>query len=193
MRYTGIAQTGELLVALLQSGMVPEIVGHPAQIGLCEPQETGDFRVSVWLYDIRECMQMNRHEMVTIDDRRQKYPSAYVNLYYMITARSTGDLKYRAKEEALMLGKIMQTMRDAAVLDFSGLEGADGGEPVCQIVLQNLMMEEKQRICHVPDGCYKTSLFYEIGPIEIASEKERAVRRVTEISYEIDEKAGRQA
>ncbi|MDE5818759.1 MAG: DUF4255 domain-containing protein [Lachnospiraceae bacterium] len=188
MRYTGIANVGERLVALLKGGMTPETVRHPEQIGLCEPQETGDFAVGVWLYDIRECLQLNRHEMVTIDSKRQKYPSVYVNLYYMITARSLGDIKYRAKEEAMMLGKILQTMKDAAVLDFSDLEDADGGEPVCQIVLQNLTMEEKLRIYHVPDGCYKTSLFYEIGPLEISSEKERSVQRVTEVFYELDEK-----
>ena len=188
MRYTGIAQVGELLVALLQSHMVPGTVRYPAQIGLCEPQEAGDFSVGVWLYDIQECVQMNRHEMVTIDSRRQKYPSVYVNLYYMITARFAGDVTYRAKEEAMMLGKLLQTMKDTAVLDLSGIEDADGGEPVCQIVLQNLGMEEKQRIYHVSDGCYKTSLFYEIGPIEIASEKERNVQRVTGLTYEINEK-----
>lgn len=188
MRYTGIAQAGEQIVALLKSHMVPETVRHHDQIGLCEPQDMGDLTVGVWLYDIQECMQLNNHEMVTIDSRRQKYPSVYVNLYYMITARSAGDIKYRAKEEALILGKIIQTMKDAAVLDFSDLEDVYGGEPVCQIVLQNLMMEEKQRIYHTPDGCYKTSLFYEVGPIEIASEKERSVRRVNELSYEIGEK-----
>lgn len=188
MRYTGIAQVSALLVEVLRSHMVPEIVRQPDQIGLCEPQETGDFMVGVWLYDIQECMQLNRHEMVTIDSRRQKYPSVYVNLHYMITARSVSDLKYRADEEVRMLGKILQTMKDTAVLELSGLEGADGGEPVCQINLKNLPMEEKQRIYHVPDGCYKTSLFYEVGPVEIASEKERSVRRVTELLYTLDEK-----
>lgn len=188
MKNTGIAAIGELLIMLLRSHMVPGTVRYPEQIGLCEPQETGDFTIGIWLYDIQECMQLNHHEMVTIDSNRQRYPSIYVNLYYMITARSAGDVKYRAKEEALMLGKIIQTMKDAAVLEISGIEDADGGEPVCQIVLQNLTMEEKQRIYHVLDGCYKTSLFYEVGPVEISSEKEKHVQRVTELSYEVDEK-----
>lgn len=170
--------------------MVPETVRNPEQIGLCEPQEPGDFTVGVWLYDIQECMQLNSHEMVTIDSGRQKYPSVYVNLYYMITVRSAGDVRYRAQEEALMLGKIIQTMKDAAVVELSREEDTDGSEPVCQIVLQNLTMEEKQRIYHVPNGCYKTSLCYEVGPIEISSEKERSVRRVAELSYTIKEKEG---
>ncbi len=192
MKYTGIARAGGMLVSVLQKGLVPEMIAEPGLIGLCTPQEKGDFVLGVWLYDIRECMQLNRHEMVAVDDRRQRYPSVYVNLFYMITPYSCGDVKYRAEEEALMFGKILQTLKDAAVLELSGLEDADGGEPVCQIVLQNLSMEEKQRI-YPAQGGYKASLFYEVGPLEISSEKERSVRRVVDISYDIGETDGNAA
>lgn len=190
MRYTGIARTGEKLVALLQKAMVPELLANPGMIGLCGPWEKGDFAVGVWLYDIQECVQLNVHEMVTIDSSRQKYPSIYVNLYYMITPYSAGDVRYRAEEEARLLGKILQTMKDGAVLDLSGETDLHGMEPACQIVLLHLDMEEKQRIYHAPDGCYRTSLFYEVGPIEISSEKERQVRRVVDVSYTIKEAEG---
>lgn len=186
MKYTGIARAGGMLVSILRQKLVPEVIADPGLIGLCAPQEKGDLVLGVWLYDIRECMQLNRHEMVTVDSRRQKYPSVYVNLYYMITPYSGGDAKYRAEEEALMFGKIIQTMKDAAVLELSGFEEADGSGPVCQIVFQNLSMEEKQRIYPAPGG-YRTSLFYEVGPLELSSEKERSVQRVLDISYAVGE------
>ncbi len=188
MNYTGIARAGEALAEVLRASMVPEVVKHGEQIGLCAPQDKGDFSVGIWLYDIRECGQMNTHEMVTIDSERQKYPSVYVNLYYMITAYSAGDLKYRAMEEALMLGKIIQTLSDTAVIDIA--KETENAEPACQIILLELTTEEKMRICHVPDGAYKTSLFYEVGPVELASEKRRKVRRVVDMAYEVKETDG---
>lgn len=172
---------------LLRNAMVPKTVRHREQIGLCAPQERGDYSVGVWLYDIRECTELKSHEMVTIDKERQLYPPIYVNLYYMITAYSAGELRYRAQEEALMLGKIIQTFHDAGVMEFSRAGAADGAKPVCQIVRLDLSMEEKLKIYHVPDGTYKTSLFYEVGPLELTSERQRSVRRVKDISYTVKE------
>ncbi len=34
--------------------MAPEVVKSPRQIGLCHPAAKGDYRVGIWLYDIRE-------------------------------------------------------------------------------------------------------------------------------------------
>lgn len=186
MKYTGIAQTGERLLELLQREMVPEAVSHAKQIGLCAPPERGDYLVGIWLYDIRECAELRSHRMVTLDSERQRYPSTYVNLYYMITAYSDGDIKYRARQEAQMLGKIIQTLKDAAVIDGGGMSGGRE-EPASQIVQLDLPMEDKLRIYHVPDGSYKTSLFYEIGPVELESEKEHSVRRVVDVSYTLEE------
>lgn len=186
MNDTIIARTGGLLVSLLRQKLAPEVIADPGLIGLCAPQEKGDFALGVWLYDIRECMQLSSHEMVTVDSTRQKFPSVYVNLYYMITPYSGGDTKYRAEEEALIFGKVIRTMKDAAVIDLSGCGDADGSEPVCQIVFQDLGMEEKQRIYPAPGG-YRTSLFYEVGPLEISSAKERSVRRVVDLSYSVGE------
>lgn len=190
MRYTGIAETGERLLRLLREAMVPEPVAYAKQIGLCAPPDRGDCMVGVWLYDIRECGELKSRRMVTVDSERQRYPSTYVNLYYMITAYSDGDIKYRAGQEAHMLGKIIQTLGDAAVIDYAGQQGCADGS-VSQIVPLDLPMEDKLRIYHVPDGSYKTSLFYEIGPVELESERERRVRRVVDVSYTIEE-SGRQ-
>lgn len=85
-----------------------------------------------------------------------------------------------------MLGKIIQTLKDAAVIDCGGMSGGRN-EPASQIVQLDLPMEDKLRIYHVPDGSYKTSLFYEIGPVELESEKERSVRRVVDVSYTLEE------
>lgn len=188
MKYTGIAEMGEALVALLRKEMAPEVVTFGEQIGLCAPGERGDYLVGVWLYDVRECGELKSSRMVTVDSERQRYPSTYVNLYYAITPHSDGDLKYRAQQEAHMLGKIVQVLKDAAVIDCAGQQA---GGVSSQIVQLDLPMEEKLRIYHVSDGIYRTSLFYEIGPVELESEKERSVRRVVDVSYTLKERETR--
>jgi len=176
-----------MLVELLQVAMVPEVVKYPDMIGLCAPQDKEDYSVGIWLYDIQECAALKNYQMITIDEETQQYPSMYVNLYYMITAYSNVDLKYRAQEEAHILGKVLQTLKDTAVIDWSQHKEAEGTEPLCHIELQRLTMEEKMQIYHVPNNNYKTSLFYEVGPIELASERSRKVQRVLDAAFTINE------
>lgn len=183
MKYTGIAETSAALTELLIKHMVPEPIKRRDQIVLCNPSGKESCRVGIWLYDIEESRELGNHAMIPIDETRRKYPPSYINLFYMITAYSNGDGKYQAAEEQYLLGKIIQVLKDNAVLeDFS-----DGGGPVCSVSLQNLPIEDKLRIFHAPDHIYKTSLFYEVGPIEIESKKEERFTRVSDIQYRINE------
>ena len=65
--------------------------------------------------------------MVTVDASRQKYPPAYLTLFYMVTAYSNGDVKYRSEEEQRLLGRVIQVFHDYSVLD-GGLLPAGGSE-----------------------------------------------------------------
>lgn len=188
MKYTGIAEVSHALTEMLQQNMIPDVVKSAEQIGLCSPSEKGDFTVMIWLYDIRENEELRSHAMAAIDSTKQKYPSSYVNLYYMITACSGGDVKYQAGEEQQILGKLLQVLQDHAVFErLSGNKEDTGAELICSIGLLNLSMEEKMRVFHAPGMGYKTSLFYEVGPIEIESEKTRQVQRVVDIRFDVEE------
>lgn len=186
MKYTGIADVSNALAERLREYMVPELVKSPYLIGLCSPGDKGDFMVGIYLYDIRECEELRNHDMVTIDSSRQKYPSSFVTLFYMITAYSNGDIRYRAEEELRILGKVIQILKDYAVLDGSTFEG-DGNGQRCSIEMQNLSMEEKIHLFNVPGMGYKTSLFYEIGPVEIESVRTKHVKRVVDITFGVEE------
>lgn len=188
MSYTRIAEAGNALVELLRQHLAPEVVKRPEKIGLLHPSDRGDYKVGVWLYDICECGELQSHTMITIDSRRQKYPSCYIRLFYMITAYSGSDVRYRAAEEQEILGKIIQVLREHSVLE--GLCGM-GEDMRCSLSLQNLPMEDKTRIFNVPNQAYRTSLFYEMGPVEIESERLREVTRVVDTQYEIHDR-GRQ-
>ncbi len=182
--YTKIADTGNGMVALLKEALVPELLNSPDQIGLCSPDDHGDLAVGIWLYDVREDTSIQAHEMTDIGRNTQRYPSTYLTLYYMLTLYLQSDLKYRFPQEHQIMGRIIQTFRDHAIMD------ADSFVPVersarenIRIQLQDLELEEKLRLWTVPNAAYRTSLFYTAGPVEIQSARLKSVTRVREIDY----------
>ena len=182
--YTKVANVGEAILGILKEALVPELLNSPDQIGLCSPEDHGDLAVGVWLYDLKEDPGIQAHDMVDMGHTSQRYPSVYLMLSYMITLYLQSDLKYRAVQEHQIMGKIIQTMRDRAVLDAESLmpvEDASGTN--IRINMQDLSVEEKMRIWTVPNVPYKTSLFYTAGPVEIQSTRKRTVRRVRDVQY----------
>lgn len=182
--YTNIANTGEGILNLLKEALVPELLNSPDQIGLCTPEEPGDFAVGVWLYDVKEEQNFQMHDMINVNRQSQRYPSMYLTLYFMITLYLQSDLKYRASQEHQIMGKIIQTFKDQAVLDadlFVPSEEASGLN--IRIQMQNLSIDEKMRIWTVPNTSYKASLFYTAGPVEIKSGRKKAVHRVRDVEY----------
>ncbi len=187
MNETGIAWTAAAFVELLRKKIVPSAVRSPEQIGLCHPAERGDLGVTVWVYDIRECEELRSHTMRSIDGNRQRYPSCFVNLYCMITAYSPGDARYRSAEEQKILEKIIQIFNDYGAIDMDLESGKSAGRgPACTISMLNLSIEEKLRIYGNTEQGYHTSLFYEIGPVEIKSERIRQTTRVTHVIFDVE-------
>ena len=187
MRHTAIAEIGMILTETLRTYMAPEVIENPDRIGLCSPEDKGDLMLCIYLYDIRECEEIRSHSMVMIDSARQKYPSSFLNLYYMITAFSNGDIKYRAEEEQKILGKTVQVLQDHSVIDqmVQGT-GLPDGETMPSIEILNLTLEDKMRIWNVPNTAYKTSLFYKVGPVEIESERMREAQRVVDVTFTVE-------
>lgn len=182
--YTNIANTGNAVLELLKEALVPELLNSPDKIGLCSPEDHGDLAVGVWLYDLKEDTDLQMHDMINVGLQSQRYPSAYLTLRYMITLYLQSDLKYRASQEHQIIGRMIQTFRDYAVLDAETLKPAqDGSRTGIRIQMQDLTVEEKIRIWSVPNMPYRTSLFYTAGPVEIPSTRKKAVHRVREVQY----------
>ena len=187
MNETGIAWTAAALVELLRKNIVPSAVRSPEQIGLCHPADRGDLGVTDWVYDIRECEELRSHTMQSIDRNRQRHPSCFVNLYCMITAYSAGDARYRSAEEQKILETIIRVFNDYGAIDRGGQsESSAGRGPACTISMLNLSIEEKLRIYGNMEQGYHTSLFYEIGPVEIKSERIRQTTRVTHVIFDVE-------
>lgn len=189
--YTKIADTGNGILTLLREALIPELLNSPDQIGLCSPEEHGDFAVGMWLYDVKEDTSVQTHEMTDVSRDVQRYPSIYLVLHYMVTLYLQSDLKYRAMQEHQIMGKIIQAFRDKPAIDPITFMPTDvSGSTNIRIQMQDLNMEEKMRLWSVPNMAYRTSLYYTAGPVEIQSTRKKSVKRVREITYQY---AGKEA
>lgn len=94
-KYTIIADVGEKLVSILQRELVPEVLANPNEIGLRSPEEHGDVSLGLFLYDVKESEEVRQQGAAIIKKEKITRPPMYLNLYYMITAYSSGDIKYK--------------------------------------------------------------------------------------------------
>ena len=182
--YNVISDIGDAIVRLLREGMVPDIIPNSEGIGICHPSDKGDINLGVCLYDIRRNNDIDATVRVPVGTDQLRAPSTYLDLYYMITAYSASDIKFRSLEEAKMIGRAIQLLEGNPVLKpelygnaFSGMRFVPRIE---QLDLDN---EEKHRIWNIPDQPYKLSVFYKVYPVEIESERITKITRVAETDF----------
>lgn len=185
--YTIIADVGNAMVKILREQMVPDVISNADAIGLCSPADKGDFVLGLYLYDVKESEEVFDSGMRMIGKNEQRYPSKYLNLFYMLTAYSMSDVKFRSVEEQRILGKAIQVLMDHGNLDGELQSTSKGNYPV-RIEMLRLDNEEKMKLWNMPDVPYKLSLYYKVSPIEIESAKVKNVHRVTSIEMEVSQK-----
>ena len=181
-----IADVGDALIRLLREGLVPDIIQNSEGIGACSPSDKGDITLGICLYDIRRNPAVTDPGRVPVGTGQFRAPSLFLDLYYMITAYSSSDIRFRSLEEAKILGRAMQVLEGTSVL-----RGSLFGKPFSEmkyepkIELLELETEEKNRIWNIPNQPYKLSLFYKVYPVELVSEKITSVTRVVETDITI--------
>lgn len=185
MGYQMIENIGNLLVELLCREMVPEVIMHDSSIGLCSPDDHGDFKLGIYLYDICENEDIRASGMINAGTKKQLYPPVYLSLCYMITAYSDSDIKFRAQEEHKILGRVVQVLRDNSVLPKEILGG--GASMPAQIQIQSMQQYEKMHMWNFSGEPYRLSLFYRIQPVEISSAKTREIVRVRDADFTMPE------
>ena len=184
--YQIISDVGDALIKLLREGMVPDIIQNTEGIGMCHPSDRGDVNLGILLYDIKRNTDIVSVNRTAVGNDKLRSPSMFLDLYFMITAYSASDIKFRSLEEAKILGRTLQIFEGTPLLrgelfgsPFSGLQYPP------KIELLELEAEEKTRIWGISDPPYKLSLFYKVYPVEIESEKIRTVTRVKETDITI--------
>lgn len=185
-RYTIISEISQKIVDLLCEGMVPDIITDKNGIGLCGPDEKGDFSVGVYLYNIEENYDFKQSGMINVNYKEQKFPPLVLSLYYMITAYSSSDIKFRAIQEQRILGRVMQILADNSIINGSDF-GSDVMGADIRIELLNLSIDEKIKLWNDNTKPYKTSVCYKITPVELESTKGRRISRVTEFTVKLQD------
>lgn len=173
MGFSSISEVGNNIVSILRRELVPDVVLHGGTIGMCSPEDHGDFTIGVYLYDISPNNHLIENRMATVDRRTQVYPSTFLTLRYIITAYSMGDIKFRTEEEHRILGRIVQALSDNSTI---GRTSSLYGKPMdTRIELDHVEPGEKLRLWNFPNKAYRLSLFYRVQPVEITSTKTRLI------------------
>ena len=183
--YSAIADMSRYLIEDLQKALVPNVINAPEAIGLCSPDDHGDLRLGLFLYDVARSTDIKSNGMVSIDSRTLGYEPLYLSLSYMITAYTTGDLRYKGFEEEKIIGAVMQHFNDYPVIS-SNLFDADSPSSVdMRIELLSPEIDDRFRVWSFPNTGYRLSLFYRVVPVVIDSSRTREVARVTDASFNI--------
>ena len=188
MGYSMISDVGGRMVSLLAQHLVPELIASEDGIGLCSPEEHGDLKLCLYLYDISLSKEVPPMGMVNTGLNKQSYPSTFLTLHYMVTAFSGSDIKYRAAEEHKILGRVVQVFQDYGI--FSPDQIGEDVTMAARIEQVSMDQGEKLRLWNFPDTPYKLSLFYKVGPIEIPSDRTREITRVTSADFTLKEGEG---
>lgn len=186
--YTIISDIGNMLAGLLKEKMVPEIIVNADAIRLCSPAEKENVSLGLYLYDVRESEIFRVNGIQPAGLEKQKYPPIYLDLYYMLTAYSMSDSKFRASEEQRILGKVMQIFHDypSIALDTMSFEPSIKGE-TARIEMLRIETEEKVKLWNNPNTAYRLSLFYKVSPVPMDSTRNIKIKRITELDFSVEE------
>lgn len=180
MKHTAISDVSKTLLGLFRRELVPDIIEKPASIGLCSPDNKGDYTVGLYLYKIEQSEEMRisgrQNETLT----RQKFPPIILDLHYMITPYFKGDVKFLAEEEQILLGKVIQVINDNANIE-------SGGEPVV-LELISPTLDDRQKIWNSQNP-YITSVFMAAKAVILDSARSVKISRVTDVSFSTEEKS----
>lgn len=184
-RYTMIADVGEKLVSILQRELVPAVLPNPNEVGLCSPEDHGDISLGLFLYDVKESEEVRQQGAAVIKKEKLMKPPIYLNLYYMITAYSGGDIRYKLTQEQRILGKVMQTFYDYPMIPLEEVDKDAFNGMDLRIQMQKISIDEKSRIWNFPNVGNKLSLFYKVSPVAIESELTSDMTRVTDLDITV--------
>lgn len=181
-RYTVISEISEEMVRVLRKELVPELAADENTIGLCSPEDQEDMTFGVYLYDIQENDEIRQNRMVNVADNKQSYPPAFFSLYYMLTAYSQSDKKYKMAQEQRMLGRAARYFHDYPYLEIEG--------EYIPVQLQKISTEDKIKLWNFNGKPFQVSLFYKVAPVRLDSGRIREVVRVRQREIYMEQRDG---
>ncbi len=174
-----IAETGKRLTGLAADILKQEFNIPPEQVGLAVPGEEGGFSLCILLYNIQKNVGMQTGRPIAAGTGKLRNPSNFYDLHYMLVPYSNGDRKYRMEEELKIMDVLLRKLGDISFLE---------EERQTVFVLENPDFEEKAKIWNALNQSLRAALYCKVGPVEIASERTKDIKRVTDVQMHFDEK-----
>lgn len=177
--YTAIYDAGESLTELLRGEMFPEPIGKKEQIGLCEPQSPGDFRLTVWIYNIEEQKDsgsLTGYMPDPEDPAAERFVPMQLRLHALISAHSKAASAQKSSDEYRLIGRALQVIRDNPSIPPKYLRGTltEQDEPV---LLETVRLDAEQ-LSHIWNNTQKTvcpSFGADISRVFIRSRRTREI------------------
>ena len=127
--------------------------------------------------------------MVNRNVSRQKFPPTYLTLYFMLTAYSNTEMKFKYIDDQRIIGRAIQVLSDNSIINIEELiHSSDILMPEAKIQILNLNLEEKSKIWNASNVPYRLSVCFSVSPVELESTRERKVQRVVDVISEVKEK-----
>jgi len=169
-KYTIISDIGKGMIELLRDKLVPDVLDKSESIGICDPKERGEFIVGIHPYDIKEDANGKSENKKNLPDGSVQDAPAMIELYYVISVNSKAGLDSKALDEAKIIGKIIQVIKDNPTIPKRYLpNNTESDIENVPISMLPLNMEEKVKIWTMFGEPYKLSVFYIVGPVAIDS------------------------
>lgn len=172
--FTVVSMVNDRLLRLLRKHLVPGVISGREDIGLCMPKDHGDLVLGICLYDVQENSEIRMTGMMA-EANSLRFPPMYLDLYYMVTAYSNIQIRYREEENHRILAKVMQVLHDYPKME---------GEDQMHAEYQNLTLEQKMSVWNNFKSGYQLSLFYKVSPVRLESNRSQDMVRVREIEVE---------
>jgi hypothetical protein len=188
-KYTIIADTSQRLVDILSEALVPDVISNADEIGLRSPEDRQDVSLGLFLYDVRPSEEIYQRGPVVRNERKSKSPM-YLSLFYMITAYSKGDVKFRMLQEQQIIGRVIQLFHDRPVIPLEEVDPQMTSGTELHIHMQKPEIDEKARIWSFPNVGNRLSLFYKVSPVAIDSGVSEKITRVTDMDINISMNLG---
>ena len=185
--YTIIADVSSYIVKTLREKMCPEPVPSPNNIEISSPAaQDVDYIVGLYLYEIKEEMQVSRPPVVERGRIQLVQPPRPYSLYYMVFINGSSQMGLKAPDIQKIIGRIAQIVNDNSSVYPQQLQPwLDEGEPPIVLSQAKMTLEEKVRVWQAINKPYEISLFYKAAPVFLSSEIVVAPPRVSEATFGI--------
>lgn len=187
--YTVISDASCSLLEVLRKTVSPEPISKPETIGLCQPNDRGGNILGIYLYDVKENETMRSQERLRLDAEHYKEPPLSFYLNYMIFVHSSSEAATRMIDEQRILGRVIQQLNNYRRIPGRYMAGSlkDSNEPL-EIQPLTLTIDERVKIWSLFNQPYRTSCFYQIGPVYMDTEMIKTTKRVVSAEFDIRQK-----